>query len=57
MELDLFWLRKTNYERMKNFLPYCYICSLKAIFRSYYIVDFYPESVSFIFVFMIWTKK
>lgn len=60
MEFELSWLRKTNYEKMKNCLPYSYICSSKDLFRTiifYYITDFYPESLSFIIVFMIWTKE
>lgn len=38
-------------------MPDCYICSLKILFSNYCTIDFYAESVSFIFVFMTWTKE
>lgn len=57
LKSDISWLRKTNYEKMKNCLSYCYISILKIIFRNHYVTDFYPASIQFIFPIMIWTKE
>lgn len=49
MQLHLCWLRKTNNEKIV-LLPH-YSEKKKKIFRSRYITDFYPESISFVSVF------
>lgn len=52
MQLHLCWLRKTNNEKIVLLPHYSEKKKKKKkIFRSCYITDFYPESISFVSVF------